>query len=73
MIDDNEGYYPIVFLHADDLSESGFDVSKVTESDLYSIVNKLNKDYREWHYWQSIKIIADHVGIPRLNLENQST
>jgi hypothetical protein len=73
VIEDNHGRYPVSFLNIDDLESSGFDVSEVTESDLYSLVNKLNKDYREWHYWQSLKIIADHLGIPRLNLDNQST
>ena len=66
MTDDHAGCYPIAFLHADDLQESGFDVSKVTESDMLTLADKLNDDYLEWMYWESLKIFADYIGIPRI-------
>jgi hypothetical protein len=66
MIDDLAGYYPIAFLHADDLQQAGFNVGKITESDMLTLADKLNDNYLEWMYWESLKIFADHMGIPRL-------
>ena len=72
MIDANEGIYPISSLHTDDLEELGFDVRKVPEGDIYTLSYKLNKDYREWLYWQSLEIIADGIGIPRKKVKKSN-
>jgi hypothetical protein len=71
MIDDNAGCHPIAFLHADDLQDSGFDVSKVTESDMLRLADKLNGDYLDWTYWESLRIVADNMGIPRMKKVNK--
>jgi hypothetical protein len=65
MIDDLEGCHPIAFLHADDLEEAGFDVGNVSESDLLTLADKLNIDYLDWTYRESLRIVADKMGIPR--------
>jgi hypothetical protein len=67
MIDDHDGLYPIAFLHADDLIHAGFDASNVMESDMLTLADKMNDDYLDWSFWDSLKIIADFIGIPRLN------
>jgi len=69
-IDDNEGYYPIKYLHAEDLETSGFDVSKVTESDMLRLADKLTGDYLDVSFWESLKIHAAHIGIPRIEKVN---
>jgi len=67
MIDDDKGYYPISYLHLDDLENLGFDVSKVTDNDMITLANKLSDDYCEQLFWNSLKIFADLIGIPRTN------
>ena len=67
MIDDDRDYYPISSLHIDDLIFQGFDVSKVTESNMMTIANKLSDDYCEQLFWGSLNIIAEAIGIPRKN------
>ena len=69
-IDDNEGYFPIKYLHAEDLETSGFDVSKVTESDMLRLADKLTGDYLDVSFWESLKIHAAHIGIPRIEKVN---
>ena len=66
MIDDNEGYYPISHLHIDDMKQAGFNTKKVSESDLETIADKMNDDYCDWMYWDSLNTIGDIMGIPRL-------
>ena len=65
MINGDKDYYPISSLHIDDLIDKGFDVSKVTESDMKTLANKLSDDYCEQLFWNSLTIIADAIGIPR--------
>ena len=65
MIDDNEGCYPVAFIHMDDLKDGGFDTEKVSESDLLTLAEKLNDDYINWMFWDSLRTCADYVGIPR--------
>ena len=72
MIDDNRDYYPISSLHIDDLIFQGFDVGKVTESDIKRLADKLSDDYCEQLFWGSLNIIADGMGIPRKNESNDN-
>ena len=65
-IDDNAGYYSIATVHKDDLKQSGFNVRKVTESDMMTLADKMGDDYLDWSFWDSLKIIAEIIGIPRL-------
>ena len=65
-IDDNAGYYTIASVHVDDLKESGFDVSNVTESDMMTLADKMNDNYLDWSFWDSLEIIAEDIGIPRI-------
>ena len=65
-IDDSVGYYTIASVHVDDLKESGFDVDKVTESDMMTLADKMKDDYLDWSFWDSLEIIAAQIGIPRI-------
>lgn len=66
-VEDREGCYPVSSMHISDLEESGFDVSKVSESDLLTLADKLNDDYRDLTYWISLSNIAENHGIPKRN------
>jgi hypothetical protein len=65
LFDDNDGYFPISYLHKDDLEHKGFDVSNVSESDLSTIADKMNDDYCDWMFWDSLDVIAGICGIPK--------
>ena len=64
-IEDSEGCYPISSLHVNDLEESGYDLQKLSESDLLTLADKLNDDYRKFLYWNSLVIIADGMCFPQ--------
>jgi len=71
MIDDSEENYPIASLFINNLKEEGFETKKVTESNLKTLADKMSDDYYYWMYWDSLRAIADEIGIPRQeNLKN---
>ena len=65
IIDDSEGCYPITSLHIDDLKDSGFDVSNVTESDLLTIADRMRDSYLDTLYWESLEEMATDLQIPK--------
>ena len=65
IIDDEKDYYSISRLHKDDLEHLGFNVRKVTESNLLTIASKLGDDYCDSLFWNSLDIIATGIGIPK--------
>ena len=66
-IDDMEGFFPISYLHRDDLEGIGYDVSDVSDWDMETIAGKLGSDYTGQLFHSSLPIIADHVGVPKIN------
>jgi len=64
VIDDDEGYFQISSLHRDDLESIGYDTSRVDDSDMKTLAAKLGSDYCDQLFWDSLPIIADHLGIP---------
>ena len=69
IIDDKEGYFPISYLHKDDIESIGYDVSKISDSDMKTIARKLGDDYTEQLFWSSLPIFADYVGVPSKELD----
>ena len=65
MIDDNEGYYPISHLHIDDLKQAGFNTKKVSKNDLNTLADKMNDDFCDWMYWDSLNAIGHNMGIQK--------
>lgn len=63
-IEDHEGNYPISHMNILDLEESGVNTKKISESDLWSLVGKLDDDYRELVYRNSLRIIASDMNLP---------
>ena len=59
-------YFKISSIHRDDLARQGFDVSDVTDEDMRELARKLENDYCEQLFWESMDIIADQgLEIPR--------
>jgi len=62
-----DGYFKITSVHRDDLTEKGFDVSKVDDGTMESLAGKLANDYCEQLFWLSLEIIAEeYFEIPKL-------
>jgi len=61
-------YYEITSVHRDDLVN--FDTTDVDDSTMITLAYKLSDDYCEQLYWQSLNIIADELGIPKLRDES---
>lgn len=59
-------YFRISSVHRDDLARRGFDVSNVTDEDMKELARKLEDDYCEQLFWESMVIIADQgLEVPR--------
>lgn len=62
----NEGYFPITSIHRDDLAAKGFDVHRISDSDMKRLADKMASDYCDQLFWDSMKIIADEgLNLPR--------
>jgi hypothetical protein len=64
VIDDDEGYFQISCVHRDDLESIGYDTGRVDDSTMKTLASKLGDDYCDQLFWNSLPIIADHLGIP---------
>lgn len=62
---EEQGFFVISRLHRDDLANAGFSSEDVSDGDMETIAKKLHEDYMEQLYWDSLKIIADYVGLKR--------
>lgn len=59
-------YFPISSICRDDLEGKGFDVSKVTDSQMSALAGKLCNDYSEQLFWSSMEILAEEYSeIPK--------
>ena len=52
-------YFPITYVHRDDLKSKGFDVSEVSDADMIKLADKLSNDYLGQLFWESLQIIAE--------------
>ena len=63
-----DGFFSITSVHRDDLSENGFDVSAVTDAQMEELADRMRDDYVEQMFFQSLRNIAEIMGIPKLTL-----
>lgn len=57
--------FPITCVSKEDLESRGFDTSSVTDSQMERLANKMEDDYVEQMYWESLDIIAENLDIPK--------
>lgn len=72
VIDENEPYFEISTLHRDDLESIGYDTSQVDDFKMRELASKLGDDYCDQLFWGSLPIIADILGIPMHNDEDDN-
>lgn len=59
-------YFQITAISRDDLAQRGFDVSEVDDEDMRELARKMESDYCEQLYWESMVIIAEQgLELPR--------
>lgn len=61
----SEGYFPVAFVHREDLQWAGFDVEKISDARMRELAGKMGKDYREQSLRDSVAIIAGILGFPK--------
>ncbi len=58
-------FFEITSISRDDLDAAGFDVSDVDDDTMAELASKMADDYLEQMYWDSMKILAESLGIPK--------
>ena len=68
------GDFPITSVCRDDLAGYGFDVEKITNDQMKELADKMEDDYCEQMFHESMTIIArDCMGLPKIgDSENES-
>lgn len=60
--------FNITSVSREDLEHIGFNTTKVNEATMKELASKLADDYCEQLFWNSLPIIAEHLGIPKRKL-----
>lgn len=59
-------YFKVTSVHRDDLKHRGFDVTDVADADMKELASRLQDDYCNQLFWESLEIIAEQgLDIPR--------
>lgn len=57
--------FPITSLSRPDLERIGFDGAVIDDATMKKLAEMMASDYCEQLFWNSLKIIAEHLEIPR--------
>lgn len=69
----SEGFFPITSVHRDDLQGVGFDVDKISDSQMRELAHRMADDYCEQLFWSSMGIIAEDIlGFPKVMTKDVS-
>ena len=60
-----DGYFPITFLHRDDLDDLGFDASTVDDDAMELLAQGLSDVYVANWFWPGLEMLADDLKIKR--------
>lgn len=59
-------WFKITSVHRDDLIAAGFDGDAVDDDTMERLASKMSDDYVEQLFWIHLDIIAEYLGIPKL-------
>ncbi len=54
-------YFPITFLHREDLQSRGFDAEGFDDCTMKELAEKMGRAYQEGQYWEDMEILAKDV------------
>ena len=60
-------YFNISCVHRDDLIQAGFDGRSVDDETMERLARKMEEDYVEQLFWSHLAIIAEELGINKLD------
>ena len=62
------GDFPITSVCRDDLAAKGFDIDRITDDDMVQLASKMEDDYCEQMFKESMTIIASEcMGLPKVS------
>lgn len=59
------GYFPVATLHRNELEEKGFIGVEISDEQMEDLARKMEKDYHDRLFWDSMEIIAENMDLPR--------
>lgn len=59
------GYFPVATLHRDKLEEKGFIGEEISDDQMEDLARKMERDYRDQLFWDSMEAIAENMDLPR--------
>lgn len=62
-------WFQITCVHRDDFIQAGFDGDAVDDATMERLASKMSDDYVEQLFWLQIEIIAEALGIKKLQKE----
>jgi len=72
LVDDmKEESFPISYVSREDLDHIGYDTSYVSDDTMKRLADKLGDDYCEQLFWSSLDVIADIMGIPKKDTDEE--
>lgn len=69
IVKERDEFFKITSVSRGDLEERGFDVSNVSDATMERLARKMADDYCEQLFWESMEIIAESLGIERIEKE----
>jgi len=67
----DEGFFYITSVHRNDLEGLGFDISEVTDDQMKILAKQMSNDYCNQLFHISLEILAEGLGIPKKEKQNQ--
>ncbi len=62
-----EGFFSVISVHRADLEDSGFDASKLSDSQMRKVASMMGEFYSErGDFWLDLKLAAERLGVTRL-------
>ena len=68
---DTEGFFPISFLHRDDIKHRGYDVSNIDNETMIHLADQMDDSYLEYGFWEDLDHACERLEIPKLKEEDE--
>lgn len=66
-----EGFFPISFLHRDDIKHRGYDVSNIDNETMVHLADQMDDSYLECGFWEDLDHACERLEIPKIKDKNE--
>lgn len=66
-----EGFFPISFLHRDDIRYRGYDTSNIDNETMVHLADQMDDSYLEYGFWGDLDHACEKLEIPKLKKEDE--